>query len=258
MKDLTGFRGLVLVLLLSSSQQSQVKVQVLPPQVSCSEIKSLSPQASSGVYTIQPEGTNTPFQVYCEMLSDGGWTVFQRRTGEPLSFEKNWENYKNGFGYPANDHWLGLEKVYLLTEKKSITLRVKLWDFEGGSAFAEYENFRLGDEGTAYELHVGEYRGNAGDAIRGAYPGVDQNGYGFSTVDRDNDGCNPCIFGDIATHQCVDTKRSGWWFSKCGSADLNGHWNPSGDHIGVASGLHWETWKSWESLAASRMMIKSY
>ncbi|XP_061570646.1 angiopoietin-4-like [Cololabis saira] len=262
MKDLTGFRGLVLVLLLSSSQQTQVQVKL--PQFAgfpqdCSKIKSLSPQASSGVYTIQPEGTKTPFKVYCEMLWDGGWTVFQRRTGEPLSFEKNWQAYKNGFGRPTNDHWLGLEKVFLLTKKKRWTLRVDLWDFEGGSAFAEYKNFRLGNERTAYKLHVGQYRGNAGDAIRGAYPGIDQNGYGFSTIDRDNDGCNPCIFGDIARDRCVDTKYSGWWFSKCGSADLNGEWHPSGDNIGWASGLHWETWKSVPySAKASRMMIKSY
>ncbi|XP_061570648.1 fibrinogen-like protein 1 [Cololabis saira] len=253
MKDLTGFRGLVFVLLLSSSQQ---RSQPNYPE-DCSEIQSANPQAYSGVYTIQAEPF-PPFQVYCEMLSDGGWTVLQRRTGDRLSFNRNWEEYKHGFGYPTIDLWLGLENVFLLTQKKSTTLRVDLWDFEGGSAFAEYEDFRLGNEGTAYELHVGEYRGNAGDAIRGAYHGIDQNGYGFSTIDRDNDGCNPCIFGDIAIHQCVDTKHSGWWFSKCGSADLNGEWHPSGDNIGWASGLHWETWKSVPySAQASRMMIKS-
>ncbi|KAM6895387.1 fibrinogen-like protein 1 [Xenentodon cancila] len=192
------------------------------------------------------------------MRSDGGWTVFQRRTGEPLSFNRKWQAYKEGFGRLTNDHWLGLQKVFLLTKNKKSTLRVDLWDFEGGSAFAEYNNFRLGNEKTAYKLHVGKYNGNAGDAIRGAYPGIDQNGYGFSTIDRDNDGCRPCIFGDIAQTRCTDRTASGWWFSKCGSADLNGHWHPSGDHIGWASGLHWETWKSVPySAKASRMMIKS-
>ncbi|KAM6895927.1 angiopoietin-4-like [Xenentodon cancila] len=192
------------------------------------------------------------------MRSDGGWTVFQRRTGEPLSFNRKWQAYKEGFGRLTNDHWLGLQKVFLLTKNKSSTLRVDLWDYEGGSAFAEYNNFRLGNEQTAYKLHVEEFNGTAGDAIRGAYPGLDQNGYGFSTIDRDNDGCRPCIFGDIARTRCTDITASGWWFSKCGSADLNGDWHPSGDHIGWASGLHWQTWKSVPySAKASRMMIKS-
>lgn len=98
-----------------------------------------------------------------------------------------------------------------------------------------------------------------GDAIRGAYLGIDQNGYGFSTIDRDNDGCSPCIFGDIAETECSFSEGGSWWYSRCGSASLNGDWHPAGDHIGWASGLHWETWKSRMpySLKASRMMIKS-
>lgn len=69
--------------------------------------------------------------------------------------------------YPVNfldDHWLGLEKVHLLTKNKTKkwTLKVDLWDHEGGMAFAEYNNFTLGDEQTAYKLEVGRYSGNAG------------------------------------------------------------------------------------------------
>ena len=42
-------------------------------------------------------------------------------------------------------------------------MRVDLWDFEGGTAFAEYSDFRLGTEKEAYKLNVGAYRGNAGN-----------------------------------------------------------------------------------------------
>lgn len=41
-------------------------------------------------------------------------------------------------------------------------MRVDLWDHEGGTAFAEYRHFKLGNEKTAFKLHVGEYSGNAG------------------------------------------------------------------------------------------------
>ncbi|CAF95088.1 unnamed protein product, partial [Tetraodon nigroviridis] len=159
------------------------------------------------------------------------------------------------------DHWLGLRKVFALTKNKSRKwiLRVDLWDHEGNSAFAQYSDFRLGDEKSAFKLHVGQFSGNAGDAIRGRHSGVDQNGFGFSTIDRDNDGCSPCIFGDIAETECASSSGGAWWFSRCGSAALNGDWHPAGDHIGWASGLHWDTWKTFApySLKATRMMIKS-
>ena len=65
---------------------------------------------------------------------------------------------------PSEDHWLGLKNVFCLTkdETKTWTMRVDLWDHEGGTAYAQYTNFRLDDEETAFKLHVGEYSGNAG------------------------------------------------------------------------------------------------
>ncbi|MCJ8743186.1 hypothetical protein PDJAM_G00090800 [Pangasius djambal] len=227
----------------------------------CTEIKRFSPYASSGIYTIHPNGFKNPFKVYCEMQNDGGWTVIQRRSGGKVSFNKNWNKYKRGFGNIRNDHWLGLAKIWGLTKSKQYksTLRVDLWDFEVGSVYANYQDFRIGSEKTAYKLHVGKYSGTAGDAIRGAYAGIDQNGYGFSTYDRDNDGCSPCIFGDIAVNDCSAEMGGGWWFSRCGSADLHGNWHSKGKNRGWASGLHWLTWRYPEpySAKATRMMVKT-
>ncbi|KAM7377933.1 hypothetical protein PAMA_013038 [Pampus argenteus] len=260
MKREVGGCGLILVFLLSCTVQARSPPGPVIPQ-DCAEIQADSPQASSGVYVIQPRGLKKSFKVYCEMRPDGAWVVFQRRTGGEVSFNRRWLAYKNGFGNLTQDHWLGLQKVFLLTKKKTKnwTLRIDLWDHEGGTAFAEYKDFRLGNEKTAFKLHVRKYSGNAGDAIRGAYPGVDQNGYGFSTVDRDNDGCSPCIFGDIAQNHCVTSKGGGWWYSRCGSASLNSDWHPAGNNIGWASGIYWHTWKNPApySLKATRMMIKS-
>ncbi|XP_062860711.1 fibrinogen-like protein 1 [Trichomycterus rosablanca] len=227
----------------------------------CTHIRTILPNAPSGIYNIQPQGVKKPFKVHCEMLPDGGWTVIQRRTGRQLSFNRNWNEYKHGFGSFLKDHWLGLAKIWALTKHKKgrSTLKVDLWDFEGKSVFAKYEDFRIGSEKTAYKLHVGTYSGNAGDAFRGLYTGIDQNGYGFSTYDRDNDGCSPCIFGDIAMDKCSDEKGGGWWFSRCGSASLHGDWHPMGNNRGYGSGLHWLTWRSPEpySAKATRMMIKT-
>ncbi|XP_005944137.1 angiopoietin-related protein 5 isoform X2 [Haplochromis burtoni] len=264
MKSLVVYCGLILAFLSSCTEQAGVKRQDKagsPQGTDCTQIKTLSPRASSGVYTIQPNGAATKFKVYCEMHPDGGWTVFQKRSGGAISFHRKWAAYKTGFGNLTQDHWLGLNKIFYLTKDKSKkwTMRVDLWDHEDGTAFAEYKNFRLGNEKTAFKLHVGKYHGNAGDAIRGAYKGIDQNGYGFSTVDRDSDGCSPCIFGDIAVGACTVREGGGWWYSKCGSANLNGDWHSYGEHIGWASGLHWRTWKppAPYSAKATRMMIKS-
>ncbi|XP_044042103.1 angiopoietin-related protein 5-like [Siniperca chuatsi] len=262
MKSLVWYCGLILAFLLSCTEQAKEQQKAVSSQgTDCTQIKALSPQASSGVYVIQPPGVSTPFKVYCEMRPDGGWVVFQRRSGGAVHFNREWAEYKNGFGNLSQDHWLGLEKIFSLTNNKTKTwiMRVDLWTHEGGTAFAEYTNFRLADEKAAFKLRVGNYGGNAGDAIRGAYPGIDQNGYGFSTIDRDNDGCSPCIFGDIAENECSSSNGGGWWYSRCGSASLNSDWHPAGEHIGWASGIHWQTWKTHApySMKATRMMIKS-
>ncbi|XP_062311871.1 angiopoietin-related protein 5-like isoform X1 [Osmerus eperlanus] len=248
--------------LFSLTDQTKGRPKPLVAQgTDCSNIKDLFPTAASGVYLIQPLGFNVPFKVFCRMLPDGGWTVFQKRTGGAVSFDRKWAEYKHGFGSPRKDHWLGLCKVYAITKAAGTrwTMKVDLRDFGGGGAFAEYDDFKLGGMRSSYRLTVGDYRGNAGDAIRGGSAGADQNGFGFSTKDVDADGCSPCIFGDIAVNKCTSFMGGGWWYSRCGSASLNGDWHPAGENRGWASGLHWLTWRGPGpySASASRMMIKA-
>ncbi|XP_041637135.1 angiopoietin-related protein 5-like isoform X2 [Cheilinus undulatus] len=257
MRHLLWYCQLILAFLLiyTANAKNGVSYRVTHFGTDCTQIKAFSPRATSGVYVIQPVRGKTPFKVFCEMRSDGGWTVFQRRTSGKLSFHRKWAAYSKGFGNERHDHWLGLKKVALLTrtKNKKWTLRVDLWDHDNRTAFAEYKNFHLGNQRDQYKLHVGRYSGTAGDALR------DQNNYGFSTIDRDNDGCSPCIFGDIAQKECTFSDGGGWWYSSCGSASLNGDWHRAGDHIGWASGLHWKTWKKPNpySMRATRMMMKS-
>ncbi|XP_035258352.1 fibrinogen-like protein 1 isoform X2 [Anguilla anguilla] len=235
----------------------------------CSQIKSQHPEATSGVYMIKPAGVPKPFKVFCEMRSDGGWTVFQRRSGGEVSFRKNWLAYKRGFGKRKGDHWLGLQRLWAITKAGGSrwALRVDLWDFEGGSAFAEYSDFKLGNESQAYGLRVGEYYGTAGDAIRGLHPtdglwpGNDQNCRSFSTLDRDDSSCMSCAFGDMYMDNCSEEEGGGgWWYSRrCGLASLHGDWHPAGKNEFRGSGLYWRTWKdrNYYSARATRMMVKA-
>uniref|UniRef100_A0A3P9LIA2 Fibrinogen C-terminal domain-containing protein n=1 Tax=Oryzias latipes TaxID=8090 RepID=A0A3P9LIA2_ORYLA len=157
MGGLLGWSELMLALfLIFSMQTGSGSVNAVGP-TDCSNIRTVSPNGASGVYSIQPVGFGYSFKAYCEIGENGIWTVIQKRTGGAVAFDREWATYKNGFGFPSWDHWLGLEKISAMTKDKSKRwkLRVDLWDFEGGSAYAEYEDFRVEDESTNYRLIVG-------------------------------------------------------------------------------------------------------
>jgi len=57
----------------------------------------------------------------------------------------------------------GNDNVHLLTSDKRQQLRVDLGDFEGNTAYAEYDNFRVSRASESYILlSLGRYTGNAG------------------------------------------------------------------------------------------------
>ena len=62
------------------------------------------------------------------------WQVIQRRDdyGEDReNFNRDWDDYKSGFGNPDGEFWLGNENIYMLTNAEDYSLRVELEDFEG-------------------------------------------------------------------------------------------------------------------------------
>ncbi|CAD6234298.1 GSCOCT00007733001.2-RA-CDS, partial [Cotesia congregata] len=145
----------------------------------------------SGVYYLQIRGTTYWFlKVYCEQeIADGGWTV--------KNFNRDWADYKNGFGDPAREFWLGNENIYMLTNNEDYSLRVELEDFEGNKS--EY-----------YKLEIDGYEGNAGDSLNDPWYG--SNNSPFSTYNRDN---------DRSSLNCASMLKGGWWWKSCGRG-LNG------------------------------------
>lgn len=56
-------------------------------QASCDVLRRVSPDAPSGTYTIDPEGTGQPFPVYCDMVGgDEGWTLVLKIDGTQDTF----------------------------------------------------------------------------------------------------------------------------------------------------------------------------
>ncbi|XP_036616025.1 angiopoietin-related protein 5-like [Trichosurus vulpecula] len=231
----------------------------------CSQIWTDNPQSPSGMYVIKPVGASNAFRAYCDMGEDGGWTVFQRRTGgngRPLTFDRVWQEYKHGFGDVEGEHWLGLSKLYSLTHQPGTRTQLKLdlRNFKNESGHALYDSFQIGNESSFYTLNLGRYSGNAGDSFRGEnWKGAaSQVGRAFSTLDRDHDSCDPCGSGNLAFNQCSEQSGdAGWWFSDCGVANLHGDWHAEGDNKGWSSDIHWGTWSPVESLKATEMKVKT-
>ncbi|XP_063244875.1 angiopoietin-4 [Bacillus rossius redtenbacheri] len=204
----------------------------------------------SGVYYLQIRGTTYWFlKVYCEQeIADGGWTVIQRRDdfGEPReNFNRDWADYKNGFGNPAKEFWLGNENIYMLTNNEDYMLRIELEDFEGNKRYAQYTHFKIYSEAEYYKLEIDGYEGNAGDSLNDPWYG--SNNSPFSTYNRDN---------DRSSLNCASMLKGGWWWKSCGRG-LNGLYLNDPQDLTARQGIVWFRWRGWDyTLKKSVMMIK--
>ncbi|XP_062618637.1 microfibril-associated glycoprotein 4-like [Saccostrea cucullata] len=118
-------------------------------------------QTSTGVYDIYPYGTLTiPVNVFCDMSTmGGGWTVIQKRVDGSVSFDRNLEEYKNGFGSPERNVW------------------------NGTTLYEMYDGFSVSDETGKYQLFLaGPATGTLGDAMLDTgVSSADLSGMYFST-----------------------------------------------------------------------------
>ncbi|XP_035670236.1 microfibril-associated glycoprotein 4-like [Branchiostoma floridae] len=211
----------------------------------CDEYRA-SGRTASGVYTVffYPDRIGT----YCDMdTAEGGWTVIQRRQDGSVPFNRNWEEYKLGFGDKKGEFWLGNEIIHLLTNFKKHQLRIDMEDWQGNQRFALYSTFRVSGEADGYRLHVSGYSGNAGDSMTGSHS---NNGYRFTTVDRDN---------DVWPSHCSQRYgQGGWWFRSCSHSYLNGRYlGNCGSSCSTWQGLMWYNWRGSDySLKSVSMKIR--
>nr|XP_055046100.1 fibrinogen-like 2a [Misgurnus anguillicaudatus] len=198
----------------------------------CSDINLLE-QRPSGVYSVIPDPRNGSFPVYCDTESSGGgWTVVQQRINGSVSFNRNWTEYKKGFGDLNGNFWLGNDKIHLLTKAKDMVLRIELEDFGGTRGYAKYDQFYVSNEYLNYRLSLSGYSGTAGNALQFS-KNFNHDQKFFTTPDRDNDM--------YPTGNCGEYYGSGWWFDACMSANLNGKYYKS-KYKGKRDGIYWGTW----------------
>ena len=131
--------------------------------------------------------------------------MFQRRRHAQLDFNQNWDTYKEGFGDPQYEYWLGLKRLNCLTfSVHTAELRIDMTDYKGIKKYAIYSSIAVHNADNKYRLDLGAYSGTAGDGMRACASSANHDGVPFSTPDRDN---------DRSSGNCALGSRSGWWYN---------------------------------------------
>ncbi|XP_037820315.1 microfibril-associated glycoprotein 4-like [Lucilia sericata] len=169
---------------------------------------------TSGIYNITDyRFSNKTFTVYCDYDSyEGDWLYILTRNDGTENFNRPWTDYVQGFGNVAGEFWLGLDKLYALTNYYGPQeLNVHIENFDGTAKFARYDNFVIGNVTERYKLKsLGRYSGAAGDSLSR------QLGRAFTTYDID---------AKLWPTECAKYRKGGYWYADCSDA------NPTGQYL---------------------------
>ncbi|PIK41049.1 tenascin, partial [Apostichopus japonicus] len=144
--------------------------------------------------------------------------VFQRRVDGSVDFYRNWNSYKEGFGDPCHEFWLGNDKLSHLTNQGNYEIRIDMVNKNGEPYYAKYDLFRVNDESDNYKLsELGAYNGTADNNTKSGLQGLEfHRNQAFSTYDRDHDNNNG---------NCAETYHGAWWYKSCHRSNLNGDYH---------------------------------
>ncbi|KAH8328208.1 hypothetical protein KR067_006178, partial [Drosophila pandora] len=220
------------------SQNLTKKIEILGKCVDPNPCSNLG----KNIYQIRLPGVSA-FVAPCD---GSGWMVIQRRMDGSVDFNRNWAEYRDGFGNLTGEFFLGLEKLHLITKSRQHELLIRLGKVDGSTAFEKYDNFRIGSEKDSYLLEsIGNYTGGAGDSL------TQHVNMKYSTWDSDN---------DHYSDNCAEIYSGGWWFDACAKSSLNGWFHKYGKRtFGESLGIIWGSWQGWDwgvSLTFVEMMIR--
>ncbi|XP_062571135.1 fibroleukin-like [Saccostrea cucullata] len=145
--------------------------------------------------------------------------AIQKRVIGSVDFNRSWDEFKNPFGNPEEDYWIGNDPIQQLTKGNDSSLYVSMTLVNGSTLYELYDRFSVSDEAEKYRLFLGgPASGTLGDRMLLPNDKINNlNGMYFTTWDRDNDR-HPghCVFRHGG---------SGWWYNHCHDACLNGPWD---------------------------------
>ncbi|XP_016982323.1 fibrinogen-like protein A [Drosophila rhopaloa] len=219
--------------------KSELSSQVSELHKYCDILPDSCPSDSpNGIYQIKLRGLE-PFEVPCA-TSPPGWTVIERRVDGSENFNRTWNEYKSGFGNVSRDFFIGLEKLHRMTEARPHELYIKLGKVDGSRTYAQYDDFKIGNEKEFYELkNLGKYSGTAGDSV------INSKNQKFSTFDRDNDGNSEYNYA---------MGYGAWWHGSRSFISLNAKYFKDDK---AWNGIIWNLFNGFpESLTFVEMMIR--
>lgn len=200
----------------------------------------------NGVYSLHLFHGQRAINILCDMQTIGaftgrrGWMTIQHRMNGKVNFNRGWNDYLHGFGFPNEEHWIGLKNLLSLSrqfatgKRKTDTskLRIDIEDWDGVKAFMEYDSFAIRSEEFDFQIaELGRY-----NATKGL---VDHLGFSmyspFSTSDHNNDR--------LRDSSCIESQSGGWWFGSCLNINLNGAY-PKPDEKVNKRNIFVRSWKS--------------
>ncbi|XP_053666137.1 angiopoietin-related protein 6-like [Anopheles marshallii] len=198
----------------------------------------------SGLYRIQ-DGNDVPTHYYCETeLFGGGWTMIQHRTNGRTNFTRSFNEYRDGFGHPDQEFWIGLTRLNRITTPTQYELAILMEGFDSTTTTVRYSSFKVAAETDNFRLTT--LSGFSGTVANSMSTSV---GKTFSTFDRDTDSA--------PTVNCARVWKGGWWFSDCGDSNLNGCYSGATPTTNPRTSMVWVGFKgASQSLKTSIMLIR--
>ena len=196
-----------------------------------------------GVYDINFNGNHK--KVFCDMTTEGGgWIVMQKRFDGSEDFNRDWADYKKGFGNVHGEHWLGNEFVHQYTSSYEAEMIAQATSFDDQLYTVDF-NFALTGEGTGYKFKRASCTGTDSNLCLS----WDMKGIPFSTPDRDLDSSND--------KNCAVEGKAGWWMQNCALVNLNGVYSKVENIARPEDGITWQHAKGrYKSLKTTQMLIR--
>ncbi|KAG7164997.1 angiopoietin-related protein 7-like [Homarus americanus] len=228
---------------------TKVTVKTTSPTVDCDGLYQQG-MVESGVYTIFPACSQIGVSVLCQIHEEPGnyaWTVIlsRRRQTPQVDFARNWQDYKNGFGDPDGEYWLGNDNIHALTGGGSYHLRLEATNLEGEKRFAEWEHFSVAHEDFQYRLRLHSY--STISTLGNVFVEIDD--VTFSTDDRDSDNWSK---------SCSASRgHGGWWFNRCGGVYLTSPIGNVNDDFTLMSTWYFtKSSRSYVGLSEVKLMVR--